>query len=144
MQAAFRPRIALASVAALLAVTAVCAHAAGDNVATLTKLSATPKRFCVGKSDRCPHPGTTIKFTLSTPAKVYGDIRPRRVALSSYTEFARKFPAGRNTVRITDRRLDDNKRVSPGRWTLKLQSVNSVGASGPTSIDVYVLKPKAP
>jgi hypothetical protein len=95
----------------------------------------------VGKSEKCPHPGTTIRFTLSTPAKVIGDIRPRRVALSSYKEFARKFPAGPNSVRITDRRLDDNNRVAPGRWTVKLEAVNSVGASGPWTVDVYVLKP---
>jgi hypothetical protein len=134
MVALTRPRIAFGGVAALLALTAVGAHAAGQNTATITKLSATPKRFCVKRSDRCPHPGTTIRFTLSTPAKVYGDIRPRKEALASYVEFARKFPAGANSVRITDRRL------TPDRWTLKLQPVNSVGASGPTSIDVRVVK----
>jgi len=134
MQAGVRPRIALGSAAGLLAVTAVCAHAAGENTATLTKLSATPKRFCVKKSDRCPHPGTTIRFRLSTPAKVYADMHPRSSNIGGYVVFARKFPAGANTARIADRRL------TPDRWTLKLQSVNSVGASGPTTIDVRVVK----
>jgi hypothetical protein len=134
MQVGFRPRIAVGSAVGLLAVTAVCAYAAGGNVATLSKLSATPKRFCVKRSDRCPHPGTTIHFTLSTPAKVYGDMHPRSSNIGGYVVLARKFPAGANTARIADRRL------TPDRWTLKLQPVNSVGASGPTTLDVRVVK----
>jgi hypothetical protein len=133
MVAGLRPRIVLGSVAALL-VTAVGAYAADQDVAKLTNLTATPNHFCAKKSSSCAHPGTTIHFRLSTPAKVYADIRPRKTNLQGYTEFARRFPAGPNSARINDRRL------TPGRWTLKLQPVNSVGANGPTTLDVRVVK----
>jgi hypothetical protein len=103
-------------------------------VATLTNLRATPRRFCAKSSDTCAHPGTTIHFKLSTPAKVYGDLRPRAHEIQGYTEIKRKFPAGANSVRINDSRL------TPGRWTLKMQPVNSVGANGPTTLDVRIVK----
>ena len=129
-----RPRIVIGSVAAALALTAVAAQAAGDQVPKLTNLTASPNRFCAKSSDTCAHPGTTIRFKLSTPAKVFGDLRPRSRNIQGYTEIKRKFPAGANSVRINDSRL------TPGRWTLKMQPINSVGANGPTLLDVHVIE----
>jgi predicted transglutaminase-like cysteine proteinase len=125
-------RITVAAVAAALAA-AAAAHAA-DQVANITNLKATPARFCAKLSDTCPHPGTTIHFTVSTPARVIGDIHPRSTPIGGYKELERRFPAGRNSFRLRDRRL------TPGRWTLKLQPVNSVGASGPATINLRVVK----
>jgi hypothetical protein len=133
MPAGFRPRMTFAIAAALLAATAAVAFAASDT-ARLTNLTATPKRFCAKRSDTCARPGTTLRFRLSTPAKVVADIRPRSSNILGYTEFNRRFPAGPNSVRVNDSRL------TPGRWTFKLQAINSVGASGPTILDVRVIK----
>jgi hypothetical protein len=133
MVAGLRPRIVLGSVAGLLAVAAAGAHAA-DQPAKITKTSATPKRFCVKKSNTCKHPGTTIRFTLSTPAKVYGDARSRKSNCCGFVAFARKFPAGANSIRLNDGRL------TTGHWTLKLMAVNSVVASSPANIELQVVK----
>ena len=133
MPAGLRPRITLAAVTALLAVTAVVAHAA-DNVISPTNVSASPSRFCAKASDSCAGTGTTIRFRIATPAKVMGHIRPRKNLKAGYTVVNRKFPAGTNTFRIA------NSRLTPGRWTVNLQAVNSVGAGGPTNIDVHVIK----
>lgn len=133
MPGGFRPRITLAVVAAALTATAVAAYAA-DDVPMLTNLTATPKRFCAKTSDTCRNPGTTIRFKLSRPAKVLGDIRPRSQNIGGYPEIKRKFPAGANSVRINDSRL------TPGRWTLKMQPISSVGANGPTLLTVRVIK----
>jgi hypothetical protein len=133
MVAGLRPRIALGSAAGLLAVTAVAAYAAGQ-VATISKTSATPKRFCVKRSDTCGHPGTTIRFTISTPAKVYGDVHSRKANCCGFVAFTRRFPAGANSIRLNDSRL------TPGRWTLKLMALNSVAASSPANIDLRVVK----
>jgi hypothetical protein len=129
-----RPRMVIGSVVAALALTAVAAQAAGDQVPALTKLTASPNHFCAKRSDTCSHPGTTIRFNLSTPARVIGDIRPRKRNVQGYTDINRKFPAGANSVRLNDSRL------TPGRWTLKMQPINSVGANGPTTLDVHVIK----
>ena len=129
-----RPRVVIGSVAAALALTAVAAQAAGDQVPRLTKLTASPNHFCAKRSKTCSHPGTTIRFNLSTPATVVGDIRPRDRNIQGYTDINRKFAAGPNSVRLNDSRL------TPGRWTLKMQPVNSVGANGPTLLDVRVIK----
>jgi hypothetical protein len=134
MVAGSRPRIVIGSVAAALALGAVVAQAANDQVAKLTNLRASPNHFCAKRSDTCARPGTTIHFKLSTPAKVYGDLRPRDRNIQGYTEVQRKFPAGANSFRLNDSRL------TPGRWTLKMQPVNSVGANGPTTLDVHVIK----
>ena len=133
MPAGSRPRITFAVVAALLAVTAAIAHAA-TNVTKVTNLSASPQRFCAKAADSCAGRGTTIGFTIGTPAKVLGHIRPRKNLKAGYTVLNRRFPAGRNTFRITERRL------TPGRWTINLQAVNSVGAGPPATIDVRVIK----
>ena len=133
MPAGSRPRITFAIATALLAVTAVVAHAAA-NVISPTNLSASPARFCAKAADSCAGSGTTIRFTISTPAKVLGHIRPRKNLKAGYTVVNRRFPAGRNSFRIAETRL------TPGRWTVNLQAVNSVGAGGPSTIDVRVIK----
>ena len=133
MPAGSRPRITLAIAGVLLAVTAVVAHAA-TNVISPTNLSASPARFCAKAADSCAGSGTTISFTISTPAKVMGHIRPRKNLKAGYIVVKRRFPAGRNSFRITETRL------TAGRWTVNLQAVNSVGAGPPATIDVHVIK----
>ncbi|HKP90057.1 MAG TPA: hypothetical protein VJT75_08800 [Thermoleophilaceae bacterium] len=134
MLAGFRPRITFAVVAVLVAVTAAVAYAGPDDVPALTNLTATPKRFCAKRSDTCGNPGTTLRFRLSTPAKVIADIRPRHSNIGGFHEFTKRFPAGASSIRVYDSRL------TTGRWTFKLQPVNSVGANGPTLVDVNVVK----
>lgn len=129
-----RPRIVIGSVVAALALSAVAAQAAGDQVPKLTNLRASPNHFCAKSSDSCARPGTTIRFHLSTDAKVIGDIRPRKRNIQGYTDIRGKFKAGANSVRLNDSRL------TPGRWTLKMQPINSVGANGPTLLDVHVIE----
>ena len=131
-----RARITLGALVAAVATTAVVAHAA-DNVPAFSNVSARPAKFCAKSSSSCSTTGTTIRFTLSTPAKVIADIRPRTGKRRNdwgYREFTRRFPAGRNSVHVNDTRL------TTGRWTFRLQGVNSVGASGPTVINVRVIK----
>ena len=128
-----RPRLILLALAAAAGLSAAGAEAA-DNVAKIGNLSASPRHFCAKRTSRCTNPGFTVHFTISTRAKVYADIRPRKSNLASYIEFARRFPAGANSARI------DDSRLTRGRWTLKLTPVNSVGASSPEHIDVYVKK----
>jgi hypothetical protein len=127
------PWIALGSAAAVAAATAVAAYAAGS-VPNFTGARATPATFCAKSSSGCAHPGTTIRFHLSTPAKVIGDIRPRKTEIWGYREFSRRFPAGANAVHVNDSRL------TTGRWQFRLQGINSVGASGPTLINLRVVK----
>ena len=134
MPAGSRPRIMLGIAAAVLAATAAVAWAGPQDTAKLTNLTATPKRFCAKTSDTCTRPGTTLRFRLSTPAKVIADIRPRSSNILGYHEFTRRFPAGANSVRVNDSRL------TTGRWQFKLQPINNVGASGPTILDVRVIK----
>ena len=130
-----RGYIALAGVAASVAVTAVAATAADENVPKFSNLSAKPARFCAKSSDKCARTGTTIRFTISTAAKVTGDIRPRKSNIYGYTEFRqRKFPAGANSVRLNDNRL------TTGRWTFRLLGLNSVGMSGPALVDLRVIR----
>lgn len=129
-----RGYIALAGVAASVAVTAVAASAADDNVPKFTNVSAKPARFCAKSSDKCARTGTTIRFTISTAATVTGDIRPRKSNIYGYREFRRKFPAGANSVRLNDNRL------TTGRWTFRLLGVNSVGLGGPALVDLRVIR----
>ena|SRR5437763_16526204 len=126
-------RVALVvAIALALAVIAV-ARAAPTQVPETTNLKAHPSTFCVRG---CTNPGTKITFEISTGAKVNADIRPRSSNLASYVEFHRKhFPAGKNSFRLADTRL------SPGRWTLKLQAINSVGAGTTAITTVHVVKP---
>ena len=123
----------LAAVVAVLVATAVVAHAA-ENVISPTNVTASPKRFCARASDSCGGTGTTIRFRLATPAKVRAHIRPRRNLKGGYPVANRRFPAGANSFRINDRRL------TKGRWTVNIQAVNDVGAGGPATIDVFVIK----
>jgi hypothetical protein len=49
-------------------------------------------------------------------------------------EFVRKFSKGHHTVTLRDGRL------TPDRWTLRLQAANTVGSGPITIIDVRVVK----
>ena len=63
-----------------------------SNVPAIKDVHAQPRTFCAKKSDTCSHPGTTIRFTLSTAAKVRGDIRPRFENRGALVEFVKRFP----------------------------------------------------
>jgi hypothetical protein len=122
----------LAAVATALAWTAT--GLAVTNVPTISGLHAQPNRFCAKRSESCKHPGTTIRFTVSTAAKVRGDIRPRFKNTGGLVEFVKRFPKGTNSVRIDDGRL------TPGTWVVRLQGTNAMGTGGIAVIHVHVVK----
>jgi hypothetical protein len=129
-------RVALVVVIVLALAVIAVARAAPTQVPETTNLKAQPGTFCVHRAQGCSNPGTKITFQISTAAKVNADIRPRSSNLASYVEFHRKsFPAGKNSFRLADTRL------SPGRWTLKLQAINHVGAGTTAILTVHVVKP---
>jgi hypothetical protein len=129
-----RRRIA-ALVATAVAALAVAAGAiAATNVPTISNLHANPRTFCAKKSASCSHPGTTVRFTVSTAAKVRGVIRPRFENTGNLVEFTRQFPQGVNRVRINDARL------RPGTWVLRLQGTNGQGTGGVAVIHLHVVK----
>ena len=105
-----------------------------DQVPTVSHLAAKPSKFCAKKSRSCSHPGTTVRFTLSTAARVRADIRPRSANLGPFVEFVKHFGGGANSIPLKDSRL------TPGRWTLRLQGTNHVGSGGPNIVDVHVVK----
>jgi hypothetical protein len=107
---------------------------AATHVPTVTNLRASPARFCAKRSSTCAQPGTTVKFTISTKARVRVDIRPRFENTSGFVEFVGRRPKGANSVRLNDSRL------TKGRWTLRLQGTNDVGSGGITQIDLRVVK----
>jgi hypothetical protein len=109
------------------------ASAAGT-VPTVSNPSFSPKKFCAKRSKHCHHPGTELSFTLSSPATVRGDIRPRYYYAGSFVEFVKRFPAGRNEIYIRDSRL------KPGTWTMRIQPTNDVGSGGIAVADVKVVK----
>jgi len=129
----------LALCAAGIAWSAAGSAGAADSLPpSITKLKATPSHFCVKrKKQHCRHLGTTVHFKTSTAAKVRGDLSPRRGTYrGSFVEFVKHFPRGRNSIHVQD------KRLTTGRWTLRLQGMNSVGSGNITQIDVYVVKKK--
>jgi hypothetical protein len=107
---------------------------AATHVPTVSNLRASPARFCAKPSSTCAHPGTTVKFTISTKARVRVDIRPRSENTSGFVEFVGRRPKGANSIRLNDSRL------TKGRWTIRVQATNNVG-SGPIALtDVRVTK----
>jgi hypothetical protein len=122
--------------AALLSVVVLAAVAGGADteVPKVTNLRAEPGRFCTAKSSACSNPGTRIRFNVSTGATVTGNIWPRDENLKGYVVFRRHFNAGPNSIRMSGSRL------TPGRWTLKLQGLNSVGSGTTAVVDVRVVK----
>jgi len=123
--------------AALIGLAVCCAPLAGaadTNVPEVTGLKANPSRFCAKRTSTCHHVGTKVSFTVSTAARVRADIRPRSRNLASFVEFVRHFSKGHHTVTMKDGRL------SPDRWTLRLQATNTVGSGPITIIDVHVVK----
>jgi hypothetical protein len=130
-------RIACANAAAALLFVVVLVGGAGGadtEVPKVTNLRAEPGRFCAVRSSTCTNPGTRIRFNVSTGATVTGNIWPRRENLKGYVEFRRHFNAGPNSIRMNDRRL------TPGRWTFKVQGLNSVGSGTTAIVDVRVVK----
>jgi hypothetical protein len=75
-----------------------------------------------------------VRFTVSTRATVTGNIWPRFRNIAGYREFRQHFSAGANSIRLSDSRL------TPGRWTFKIQGTNSVGGGTTANTDVRVIK----
>jgi hypothetical protein len=107
---------------------------AATEVPQITNLRVTPAPFCAKASSTCSNPGTTVRFTVSTAARVLGEIHPRFKNIRGYVLRERQFNAGARSFRLT------NNRLTPGRWTLKLQGVNNVGAGTTAIVDVRVVK----
>ena len=108
--------------------------AAETKVPTVTHLKASPAKFCAKQTWSCRHDGTHLRFNLSTDAKVRGDIRERASFTSSLVEFVKKLHKGKNDVYLHD------KRLHPGKWTIRLQGTNRVGSGGIATVDVRVVK----
>ncbi|HKP91641.1 MAG TPA: hypothetical protein VJT75_16865 [Thermoleophilaceae bacterium] len=125
--------VPLIAVAAVL-VWAAIGVAAESNVPTVSSLHANPNTFCAKRSDTCANPGTTLRFTVDTAAKVRGVIRPRFENTGNLVLFVKQFPKGVNRVRINDSRL------RPGTWVIRLQATNSVGTGGVAVLHVKVVK----
>ena len=124
-----------APVVAAVALLAVAAAAfAATNVPTVSDLHARPNTFCAKKSDACSSPGTTLRFTVDSAAKVRGVIRPRFENTGNLVLFVQRFPKGVNRIRINDSRL------RPGTWVIRLQGTNEVGSGGVAVLHVKVVK----
>jgi hypothetical protein len=136
MESARRARSWIAAPAGALVVALVWSAVglAAGNVPTVSDLHAKPNHFCAKRSDTCTHPGTTLRFTVDTAAKVRAVIRPRFENTGNLVLFVRQFPAGTNRVRINDSRL------RPGTWVMRLQATNSVGTGGVAVLHVHVVK----
>ena len=129
-----RRRFAAPIVAVAAALACAATGFAATNVPTISDLHANPRTFCAKSSDTCTHPGTTLRFTVDSPAKVRGVIRPRFENTGNLVLFVRRFPKGVNRVRINDSRL------RPGKWVIRLQGTNEVGTGGVAVINVKVVK----
>jgi hypothetical protein len=106
-----------------------------DNVPTISDLHAKPNHFCARKSDSCSHPGTTIRFTVDTAAKVRAVIRRQAAPpTGNLVEFVEHFPKGTNRVRLNDSRL------RPGTWVLRLQGTNGLGSGGVALLHIHSVK----
>jgi hypothetical protein len=127
-------RIACAAVVATAALVPALNAPAQTTVPELEILSASPSRFCVKQSSTCGQTGTTVRFKLSRAAFVRGNVWPRFRNAAGYRVLRRQFNAGTNTFRLSDARM------TPGRWTLKLQGRNNVGSGTTDNIDVRVVK----
>jgi hypothetical protein len=106
-----------------------------------TNLTGQPSTFCVRVSSTCAHTGTTLHFKISTNAVMTVDIRPRKSNIMGYVEYgrgrgaahpAKHVHAGAASVRVQDSRL------TSGRWTIRVQGIDNVGAGTSAFIDVHV------
>jgi len=131
-----RRRLAASVVAIAAGLTGAATVAAQQpsNVPTISNLHANPRAFGARSSDSCSRPGTTLRFTVSTAAKVRGVIRPRFENTGNLVLFVKRFPKGVNRIRINDSRL------RPGTWVIRLQGTNSVGTGGVAVIHVKVVR----
>jgi hypothetical protein len=120
--------------ALVLAVAGGVAARAATTVPEITNLTVTPSRFCAKASSSCGGTGTTVHFHLSTAATVTANIWPRFRNQAGYFEWRRHFGAGNVSTRLNDPRL------TPGRWTFKVQGINNVGSGTTANVDVRVVK----
>ena len=128
--------LSLAGAAALATALAVGAGsgAAATQVPKITNLTVTPARFCVQQSSSCSSTGTTVRFNISSKAFVRGNMWPRFRNEAGFRVLRRQFHVGTNSFQLSDTRL------TPGKWTLKLQGRNNVGSGTTANIDVRVVK----
>jgi hypothetical protein len=126
--------VVLAVLVAVVGVAALEAGAAPTEVPKITNLKTVPATFCSKQSSTCSNPGTSIRFTVSTGARVTANVWPRFENIGGFPVFHRHFDAGARRFRFNDSRL------KPGRWQLKLQGVNSVGAGTTAAITFRVVK----
>jgi plastocyanin len=88
----------------------------------VTNLSAKPSAFCTDRSVTCDKRGTKIKFTLSKPAKVTGQIKPKDGSKPFKTIFSAKpKPAGKSTINYTGNGL------KPAKYILRVQAKDAGG-----------------
>ena len=107
---------------------------AATTVPTVSHLKAKPHTFCVKRSHRCRHPGTTVSFKLDQAARVRLDMRRYHGTTGPIVEFVRSFGAGEHSVKLRDRHLQRD------RWWMRIQPTNSVGSGGIQQIVVRVVK----
>ena len=90
----------------------------------VSNLRAKPASFCTNRSQTCDKRGTKVKFTLSSPAKVTGQIRPKGSDKPFARIFQKQRPAGKSSVNYSGTDL------KPGRYVLR---VRARGANAKTS-----------
>jgi hypothetical protein len=112
--------------------------AAETNVPEVKKLRANPTRFCAKKTDGCRHDGTHVRFTLTTDAKVRVDIRERNFQNGPLIVYVGKRQKGANDVYVAGRQ--NGKRLHTGKWTIRVQGMNSVGSGPIGTVDVKIVK----
>jgi hypothetical protein len=113
---------------------ATALDAAPTEVPKITNLKTVPATFCAKRSSTCSSPGTSMRFTVSTGARVRANVWPRYENIGGFPVFQEHFNAGANRFRFNDPRL------KPGNWQLKLQGVNSVGAGTTATFVFRVIK----
>lgn len=92
----------------------------------ITKLSAKPASFCTNKSVTCHKRGTKIKLTLSKPARVSGQIRPKDGSKPFKTIFSGVAkPAGKSSIDYS------GKGLKPRKYVLRVRAKDSAGHVSP-------------
>lgn len=87
----------------------------------ITNLSAKPGTLCNKKTKKCKHPGTHVKFTLSEPAGVQGDVKRSGSKKPFKSAFQVQGHKGKNDVKW------GAKGLSPGNYTLRLRAYDAAG-----------------
>ena len=91
---------------------------------SLTRLSASPARFCV-PGRRCRHAGTRFRFRLSEASRVRGSIATVRRPGRRLRRLSARLGAGTRSIRFRGRGL------SPGRYLVRLQATDDGGQPSP-------------